>query len=370
MIHKHIIQTRFDKHVEAIRKLLRSATLDSLADHKAFGLFVRVAHAEIEKLPKLISRGKHRLTGSNHTRNTRNAKIDFEKIALIDWTRRDTDIAKEFNVSRERIRQVRLMLAKDKVPKTKEDTLKLLEIDKELLVGKTREEVCEMFPGISSTHICNLLSRRGIKTKKTPSPLKALFWDLLNWDLSNYRLEDVWNLNFNAVARRRPHPAKWRGMRTYQDDPEFVEALAKEIEKADRYNAGRSKEEMETTKAKRLARVEKVKENIEKRNAATRTGRGRRKKGETSEHSLRGKVVRLLESGHLQETFVIRDIVDILKPQYYPVPAKFYYNISQYVRRLAKDGVVEIVSKGFTKGPGQKYATPAVYRVKKKEDPV
>jgi hypothetical protein len=357
MVHKHIIQKRFDKHVQAIRDILISATLENMAEHKAFGLFVSVAKAEIEKLPEFINRGVCKdgrsRVGSD---GAYNYKIDFEKIATIDWTRRDADIAEEFNVSRERIRQVRLMLEKSKVPKTKSDTTELRKSDNSTFEGKTLDECCEMFPNLSKNYIYTLLKRKGVQLKRKQSSARSPVWSLLNFDLSNNRLEDIWNLSYNAATRYRTHHARWSGSHIYED-PEFLDAISMETEKASNYNANRTTEEMEETRAKRIAKIEKAVVATKLSNEKVKN----KKSPRNLSISLRGRMLEIVNGLSDQEQFSSWSIGDKVKGEFpHYTRAHIVNNLGRYLWLLCKEGELERISLGYCKG--SRGHAPSVYK--------
>ncbi len=170
-------------------------------------------------------------------------KIKQSDIDNIDWTKRDIELATEWNVSRERIRQLRALHAKPRSPDKWRQT-RIMAIEKWLIEhrqeieGKRARDVVRMIPGIVSAGSKNQCMRQSGINFNWGQHDPVL--DLVNWDLPNVLLEMIWGFRFNKMGSSRYRFSKqsprWnfraRMNRKQLTDPALLSAVEKEMETA------------------------------------------------------------------------------------------------------------------------------------------
>ena len=176
-------------------------------------------------------------------------RVSEEDIAAADWEYElDSDLAKKWKVSRERVRQLRLELHK---PECKlkhmqsvqsKEALRWLFKNRAEIEGKHAHDVEKMMPDCAQS-----VTKRAVMRKSGIKFNWDKHWkygpnsgdEAMNWDLSNYWLQAIWKKPFNRIASiRYLHNAgkmKWRASgfsEKYLDDPEFLAAIQAEVAKA------------------------------------------------------------------------------------------------------------------------------------------
>lgn len=195
-----------------------------------------------------ISNIRYRLNKPFPTKNAYNTKYTQEQLDAVDWEwTKDTEIAKAFGMSRERVRQLRNQLQK---PKSKLEHLSQnqtavmlwLRDHRSEVEGKALKEAAEIIPanGLSRTAMYKLLQLHtdiefapGSKEKR-----RGFDWDSVNWKLPNIVLQMIYDMPKNAVANSRGRNFKekpaWHlgGYSKLINDPDFMSELAAERNKA------------------------------------------------------------------------------------------------------------------------------------------
>jgi len=128
----------------------------------------------------------------------------------VNWKKRDSDIARELGVSRERVRQKRQALGKPKVvvPTVRDKIVHLSEtVD---LTEMTVKEIAEAIGhGVSRTS--TVLKELGINPKRGYVGHNAKYdWDAVDWEWSNEVIAQRVGAGINTVASRRSY-LKQRG---------------------------------------------------------------------------------------------------------------------------------------------------------------
>lgn len=175
--------------------------------------------------------------------------ISNEMIEAADWVNtKDVTIARQWGVSRERVRQIRLVQRKPRcvissVVTTYQDIEKWLLANKDFVSGKLASEVAEMCPVVAAIDLkYRVMKKVDIQFlwRRHKTGLAATLD--VNWDIPNDILSWIWNKcdNWAAINRyryKKPKAKYFRGWRTIsQEDfagiPELLKAVRAELEKA------------------------------------------------------------------------------------------------------------------------------------------
>lgn len=137
------------------------------------------------------------------------------KRALWDWTKSDSELGKMHSMSRERVRQIRASLG---LPSRREEaTDKQSEREKAFLLWVNGRPIISQRDaeksGFGGALIRKWCSKHGIVRKLKNRPPKRP-WHLVNWDLMNIVLAEIWQTKPHNIANHRCHKgkpkAKWR----------------------------------------------------------------------------------------------------------------------------------------------------------------
>lgn len=177
-----------------------------------------------------------------------NTIMTDERLASVDWEMTiDADIARQFGVSRERIRQLRAELNK---PKCKVKNLQFksaaifrwLEENRASLEGKSLSEIAELVPheGTARPVVYELIKRSGITLGPGGPRFKhrGFDWGMVNFDLPNIMLCQIWGFPKYRIATTRnrtfkQYPKWWLGGFSKEiNDPALLEAIEAEKQKA------------------------------------------------------------------------------------------------------------------------------------------
>lgn len=168
-------------------------------------------------------------------------KLTDEEWRALDWTKQDAALAREIGVSRERVRQVRLELGK---PKAKRHRARLSTPVRDAILAKlksadglTMREVAAA-TGSTLPYVYQVGRMIGYQFRNDRGTMP---WHLMNWDLPNTTLQQVWGLApppsqrdgfAPAQARHRlGYPkAKWdmRYRQRVESDPAYQAAVREE----------------------------------------------------------------------------------------------------------------------------------------------
>lgn len=170
------------------------------------------------------------------------AKVDWK---ALDWKKADIQIAREIGVTRERVRQVRASLG---IPKNQFHIVKF-EAFKKQFEGReclTYEEANSVSP-ISVDTFAIYCSKLGITRIRKTSQHDPRY-DLMNWDIPNVLLKDIWNIKgINSVAGHRcNHLLKKAAFRVVSVNgvpripAQFQTLVEAEKQKADEYRQRKS----------------------------------------------------------------------------------------------------------------------------------
>lgn len=177
------------------------------------------------------------------TVNAYNTILTGEKWDSVDWAQtKDVDIARQFGVTRERIRQLRAQLGKPDcmvkgLGSKAIEVLRWVRENRESLNGKSMREVSELVPhtGMVRSQVYELLHRTdvvfGPDVRKT---YKGFNWDVLNWKLPNIVLGLIYGFPEYRIAITRNQRYKvypdWRlgGFSKEIHDPELLAAITAE----------------------------------------------------------------------------------------------------------------------------------------------
>jgi hypothetical protein len=153
----------------------------------------------------------------------------------VDWHLRDAEIAREFGISRERVRQVRL--SRGAGPSIHREAIQRFEqwvrgrIDK--LHGKAVGKIIVEF----GDNLSKPAARRILRAADVKPHDPAARWSKVDWRLTNRDLAEIWNTSAKHVANVRARlgvgPPLWDGHngRT-REDPRYREALNRERKKS------------------------------------------------------------------------------------------------------------------------------------------
>jgi len=180
-----------------------------------------------------------------HGKNSTTTRRIFapETLTPEDWqNNRDTDLAKKYKVTRERVRQLREVL---KAPpcrfyrrsRASIDVLLWLEKHRDALAGKRAIEIYKQSPSTFSQSVFYALPRdSGIPFKTGGKFARPL--DDVDWSLPDTILGEIWNIPKSKMGTyryrlRKPSP-KWSllGIVPVQQQPALKEAIAKETANA------------------------------------------------------------------------------------------------------------------------------------------
>ena len=179
-------------------------------------------------------------TRGNYSWNER-TKVTREQYLALDWVNKtDSMLAKETNVSRERIRQVRIALGRPKSKWKYHQPYKPCHQVRQYATEHpftTCQELSAKF-GLAPQTVS--LMTRGIpgrpKNMKSPTIVP---WHLMNWQLTNVTLHRIWKVStVQQVANnrnwRKKGKAKWDGRnKSYKSgSDELLSAIAAEQAKA------------------------------------------------------------------------------------------------------------------------------------------
>lgn len=177
------------------------------------------------------------------TVNAYNTIVTVEKLDSVDWEQtKDIDIARQFGVSRERVRQLRAQLGKPdcQVSRLGQKAVAVLnwaKQNREGLDGKSIRDISELVPhgGISRDQVYQLLRRTDIKFgPDTRRSYRGFNWDALNWKLPNIVLALIYGFPEYRIATTRNERYKvypdWRlgGFSKEIHDPELLSAITAE----------------------------------------------------------------------------------------------------------------------------------------------
>jgi len=132
-------------------------------------------------------------------------------LATVDWTKRDTALAVEHGLTRERIRQIRKSLGLPSSRVIFRDA-PVVQCKKALsehqsdvsfyTAAKFRERFCPRVPVSTLVAAARAMSLKFVRHNTFP-------FDLLDWRLPNEDLAKVWGVKPQVLARRRPVAAKF-----------------------------------------------------------------------------------------------------------------------------------------------------------------
>ena len=174
-------------------------------------------------------------------------KVTPEKLASTDWeNRRDVDLGREWGVTRERARQIRI---EQGAPPCKWSRRRLTSVavqkwlvqHRELVEGKHYRSIISLIPSaLSGESKMKIVKSLGIKYTSGRERTSFLYNNsfIVNWELPNRDIELIWCLGENAAGNHRrktaQHPPKWDGKRHRfnRSEPEYVKAVQTEVNKA------------------------------------------------------------------------------------------------------------------------------------------
>lgn len=198
---------------------------------------------ELKVEPAVIRNVRKKLGKQRAPRRDYRLKATEEMLAAVDWKNlRDAEISRLLRVSRERVRQIRIHRGepceretmKSKIP----SAIKWLQEHRAEMEGKSWREIISLIPIEMAPSTKRVVLRMsGIKY------LRENIGDIaklpVNWELPNGYLVMIWGLTQQAWSNHRRNydkgDAKWCAMgysNKYAKDPEFLEAVSKEIDKA------------------------------------------------------------------------------------------------------------------------------------------
>jgi len=132
----------------------------------------------------------------------------------VDWSRQDVEIAKEYGVTRERVRQVRIARGAAQ-PRLKQATpiarrvRDWIEANPDKHGQATRLDISEA-TGASVSTVSSVTGRMGFKIARNSSA--AATWpDRVNWDLPNQMLAQIWDISCQYISNTRCKHNKGRG---------------------------------------------------------------------------------------------------------------------------------------------------------------
>lgn len=153
----------------------------------------------------------------------------------VDWCKRDAEIARELDISRERVRQVRA--ARGIGPSAQRALVhrfgKWIVANREKLDGLPVYEVLKMFGCDLSQQVARRLLRlHGIKPHDPASRWRGIDWRLPNRDLAR-----IWSTSAKYIANIRARldvgPAEWDAKSSkIANNPNYQQALAQEMIKS------------------------------------------------------------------------------------------------------------------------------------------
>lgn len=154
----------------------------------------------------------------------------------VDWTLRDTDIAKQYNISRERVRQVRKKQNQAPSPMQRQsnNAIKIKNhLDSYIINYEeiTVEELAERI-GVKTDCLRNYFKRNNLDLKKFKSGRGDSGYKNWNWDLPNDSLRDIYGISMTAICRYRKKTG-WKSKydlrnKNTKEDANFLEAVEEE----------------------------------------------------------------------------------------------------------------------------------------------
>jgi hypothetical protein len=143
----------------------------------------------------------------------RRGRVSPEGWSAVDWTQRDAQIARDLNVSRERVRQVRA--ARGIGPSAHQVDVRRFsqwaKANRKNLHGASVAQAMESFGGTISPQVVRRLLRAADIKPFNPGSR----WRNVDWRLPNRELARIWQTDpkyvANIRARLKPGPAKWSG---------------------------------------------------------------------------------------------------------------------------------------------------------------
>lgn len=165
----------------------------------------------------------------------REGRVSGDEWEKVDWCKRDAEIARELNISRERVRQVRT--ARGIGPSAHRALVhrfsKWVAANREKLHGLPVYEVLKMFD-------CNLsqqVARRLLRAHNVKPHDPASRWRNVDWRLPNRDLARIWSTSAKYIANIRARlaagPAEWDAKSSrIGDSIQYQQALAQEMIKS------------------------------------------------------------------------------------------------------------------------------------------
>jgi len=153
----------------------------------------------------------------------------------VDWTQRDSQLARAIGISRERVRQVRA--ARGIGPSDHQARLEQFErwvhANRKHLHGLRADEVIAKW---GSPHSLSM-ARRLLKKAKVRPFSRGARWQEADWRLPNRDLARIWAVTPNCItdvrARLKMGPSQWRGKdRNLKANPAYQQAYAQELRRA------------------------------------------------------------------------------------------------------------------------------------------
>jgi hypothetical protein len=155
-----------------------------------------------------------------------------------DWSKLNSQIARQHGIGRERVRQIRRLLDKPNPnPELRRPVSALIEAKINEFVHLTSREAAKAI-GCTRDQLLNAARPLGIRfAKQGSNPTERPEWAIMNWRLPNRDLEKVWGLTFGRVASKRnrsskPPPVYDIRFGKQISDPKYAEELEAEKAKA------------------------------------------------------------------------------------------------------------------------------------------
>lgn len=134
---------------------------------------------------------------------------------MVDWTKQNIQLAAEFGLTPERIRQLRMKHGTEK-PKTYRRRRRVLAIEQLIaeqgpnLNGKTVIQIAKVLKTVPNRSLRNLLKLNGVRVAHG---LRIRSFNRMNWELPNKILDSIWDMPPGTAARERDRlgvgPARW-----------------------------------------------------------------------------------------------------------------------------------------------------------------
>jgi hypothetical protein len=214
---------------------------------------------ELSLSPTVVRSYRRRLNQPRSPRSGQHAegrKVDMEVVAKADWANfRDVDLARQWGITRERVRQLREQL---KAPPCRfgrhspaaVKILLWLEKNRAEVEDKQASEIAKLIPydyTLLTVYKCLRASGIPFKWCSNRKPERPI--DEMNWELPNRVLEIVWHVSRNRAGiyryLQKKQPPRWdaRGKRKLEElPPELLEALRAELKKAKEHGYETSEE--------------------------------------------------------------------------------------------------------------------------------